>query len=59
MASIIPPCNDAKSHKPCWYLTPNLMNCTTTDHHLELKIERATAPAPETHVIANCVTAAN
>ena len=41
-----------------WRINVDAMNCTGTTHHFTLKIERAQSPAPETHVIANCVTEA-
>ena len=34
------------------------MNCTAKQH-LTLKIERAQAPAPDTHTISYCVTCAD
>ncbi|MBA3459606.1 MAG: VWA domain-containing protein [Deltaproteobacteria bacterium] len=55
--TILPPCDANATNKPCWRINTDLMNCPLSDH-FTLKIERAQAPAPETHVIANCVTEA-
>jgi hypothetical protein len=56
--TILPQCDANASVKPCWRINVDTMNCTGTTHHFTLKIERSQAPAPETHVIANCVTEA-
>ena len=57
METIIPACDATMSMKPCWHIATDVMNCPAADH-FTLKIERAQAPAPETHEIANCVTQA-
>lgn len=56
--TILPQCDANATNKPCWRINVDTMNCAATTHHFTLKIERAQAPAPETHVIANCVTEA-
>ncbi len=58
--TVLPQCNNAatpasSSNKPCWSIQTDAMNCMEGDH-LTLKIERAQAPAPDTHVISYCVT---
>ena len=58
---VLPQCNNidnpaASTNKPCWSIQTDTMNCTGTDHHLTLKIERNEAPADDTHVISYCVT---
>jgi hypothetical protein len=55
--TIIPRCNDAASTKPCWRISVNAEECIPDDH-LMLEVVRAVDPAPETHIIANCVTEA-
>jgi hypothetical protein len=57
---IIPQCIDqggTYSPLPCWRIATDTANCPTSDHYI-LKIERGTAPPPETTVFANCVTEA-
>lgn len=53
--TIIPACDASASVKPCWKINTDVINCPNSDH-FTLKIERSQSPAPETHVIANCVT---
>ena len=55
--TIIPQCDAGMTMKPCWRINTDLMNCPASQH-FTLKIERTQSPAPETHVIANCVTEA-
>ncbi|HEY4182738.1 MAG TPA: hypothetical protein VGM90_38165 [Kofleriaceae bacterium] len=57
--NILPACNSdtAPSNTPCWRIATDALNCATAPGNHTLKIERGnTTPAPETHVIANCVT---
>ena len=55
---IIPACNASMSNTPCWHIATDLANCPNSQH-FTLKIERGgSTAAPETHVIANCVTKA-
>jgi hypothetical protein len=47
----------AASTYPCWWMLADPANCTDTDHHLTLIVERNNGmPLPGTHVIASCVT---
>jgi hypothetical protein len=53
---VLPQCNATNGNTPCWRINVDLVNCPNSDH-FTLKIERGgTTPAPETHVIAYCVT---
>jgi hypothetical protein len=59
--NILPQCNAGDTNKPCWKIATDVMNCPQTPekpHSYILKIERSEAPAPETHVVAYCVTEA-
>jgi hypothetical protein len=64
--TIIPQCTGTNPYGPlpCWHIDADPVKCPCTDPkicpgaNLILKIERATAPPPETTVFANCVTEA-
>jgi hypothetical protein len=58
--TVLPSCNNPASpmsstNKPCWSIVADTVNCPATPS-LALLIERNEAPAPETHVIATCVS---
>ena len=48
--------DDNDPNAPCWAIISDTMNCTGGDH-VALRVKRnGQTPAPNTHVIANCVT---
>jgi hypothetical protein len=60
--TVVPKCDNAttpasSSNKPCWHLDVDMPNCPNSDH-LKLKVEGQDSAAPNTHIIANCVTTA-
>ncbi|CAN5888221.1 hypothetical protein BH11MYX2_BH11MYX2_06810 [soil metagenome] len=57
--TILPACNSDTnpSNTPCWRIATDTVNCAMAPGNHTLKIERGSASAaPDTHVIANCVT---
>lgn len=58
--TVLPACDNAGSpaastNKPCWAIEVDAAQCAKNLHQI-LKVERSTAPAPDTHIVANCVT---
>jgi hypothetical protein len=51
----LPECDASLSNKPCWRLIEDLVNCTTSSHHLSVAVERDTEPAPNTYIKGGCV----
>ena len=45
------------SNKPCWQIIKDAAKCPMGDNYI-LDVQRATAPPPDTHMIAYCVTEA-
>lgn len=55
--TVIARCDATKSVKPCWSLEVDNAKCGATASKLALLVDRGgVTPAPNTHVIANCVT---
>ncbi|HEY4240869.1 MAG TPA: hypothetical protein VGM88_13695 [Kofleriaceae bacterium] len=54
--TVIPACDDGHTVTPCWYFDTMTMSCPDPAHP-ELVIDRGgTTPAPDTHLVAYCVT---
>lgn len=58
--TVLPECNNAGSpasstNKPCWSIQVDAAQCTSKLNQI-LRVERDTAPAPDTYIVANCVT---
>ncbi len=61
--TVLPACNNAgapasSTNKPCWAIEVDTVRCTKKLHQV-LAVERTAAPAPDTHIVANCVTCAD
>ena len=57
--SVLAQCDATSSVKPCWKIGVDATKCASSPGNFVLEVDRAIAPAPDTHVIAYCVTEAN
>jgi hypothetical protein len=54
----LPACDATTSVVPCWHVVADAAACPLAADHLALVIERGgVAPAPDTHVVADCAAA--
>lgn len=61
--TVLPACDNtndpaSSTNKPCWAIEIDTERCTSKLHQT-LAVERSEAPAPDTHIVANCVTCAD
>ncbi|MDQ3364625.1 MAG: hypothetical protein M3680_04275 [Myxococcota bacterium] len=55
--TVLPQCDATASNKTCWRITKDAAKCPGGDNFI-LDVQRSTAPPPDTHMIAYCVTEA-